>query len=238
MRSERWRSLLKAVFRRGAAPSAPDRFRDDPASPWLVSFPRTGSHWLRMMLELYTDQPLLPRSFLHHAGCDYLLNHSHDYEFALWPNRLIYLYRDPAATVFSQIKFHNQDVNDLRQIELWSTLYRLHLRHWLNTPRPNRTVVRYEHLRADIVDGLSGVLVALGQVPNPEHIRQVAQSISRKEVTTRTQHDERVMNREVDYEQQRSEFLARHGPAIHRMVIDEGQLSDWFSPMEPHLDAA
>jgi hypothetical protein len=213
-------------------------FRADPDSPWLISFPRTGSHWLRMLLELYTDRPLLPRSFFDHTRGDYLLNHSHDYEFALQPERLIYLYRDPVATVFSQIKFHQHDTNDPHQIALWSTLYRLHLCHWLNTPRPHRTVVRYERLRADIVGGLSDVLAALDHDADPARIYDVAGRISRKEVTARTRHDQRVMNREADYEQQRRDFVTRHGPAIRRLVIEEGELADWFAPIESRAEAA
>ena len=37
---------------------------EDITFPFLVSFPRTGSHWLRMLMELYFDKPSLTRSFL------------------------------------------------------------------------------------------------------------------------------------------------------------------------------
>ena len=70
-------------------------FAEDPNSPWLVSFPRTGSHWLRMMLERYSARPLLPRSFFDHDSTDYLLNHTHDLDFSCTVRRVIYLYRDP-----------------------------------------------------------------------------------------------------------------------------------------------
>ena len=47
----------------------------------LHTFPLTGSHFVRMFLELYFDKPLLVRSFFHvcaRAPDDYLLQHSMD----------------------------------------------------------------------------------------------------------------------------------------------------------------
>jgi hypothetical protein len=50
-------------------------FTDNPDFPYLVSFSRTGSHWLRMVMELYFEKPSLVRVLF--QGCDrlYLLSH-------------------------------------------------------------------------------------------------------------------------------------------------------------------
>ena len=36
---------------------------EEPEFPFLISFPRTGSHWLRMIMELYFKRPALTRIF-------------------------------------------------------------------------------------------------------------------------------------------------------------------------------
>ena len=40
-----------------------ERHIADPEFPYLISFPRTGSHWLRMLMELYFDRPSLTLLF-------------------------------------------------------------------------------------------------------------------------------------------------------------------------------
>ena len=39
------------------------KYTCDPEFPFLVSYSRTGSHWLRMIMELYFEKPILVRIF-------------------------------------------------------------------------------------------------------------------------------------------------------------------------------
>ena len=41
------------------------KYTSNPEFPYLVSFPRTGSHWLRNVMELYFEKPSLTRVFLY-----------------------------------------------------------------------------------------------------------------------------------------------------------------------------
>lgn len=224
--------------RQQAAAARARAFSENQQNPWLISFPRTGSHWLRMMLELYTDRPLLPRSFFEHGGSDYLLVHTHDVDFSADRQRVIYLYRDPVPTVFSQIKFHQRDLFDLEEVTLWATIYRLHLRHWLERPHSNMTVVRYENLRSELVGAMTPVLEALDQPVDAQRLLQVAASVDRQKVQERTTHDPRVINREADYEQQRQQFAQRWTQQINQLVIEEGKLQRWFPPVAARKEAA
>ncbi len=36
-----------------------DYLRSNPDLPYLISYPRTGSHWLRLVMEEYFDKPSL-----------------------------------------------------------------------------------------------------------------------------------------------------------------------------------
>ena len=225
------RRLLRTWSSRGADAQAV-AFRDDPASPWLISFPRTGSHWLRMILERATDRPLLPRSFFGHDNQRYLLNHSHDYEFKLRPRRLIYLYRDPVPTVFSQIKFHQVDPQDRPHVELWADLYRLHLRHWLLPAHPDRTVVTYEELATDAARVAARVLHALGEEVDRDRIAQATDQVDRATAVSHTQHDQRIVNTQEDYAVQRQRFTQQHGAMIRDRVIDQGQLHTFFAHLQ------
>jgi hypothetical protein len=45
-------------------PAVTKSFTDNPDFPYLVSYSRTGSHWLRMIMELYFEKLSLVRVFL------------------------------------------------------------------------------------------------------------------------------------------------------------------------------
>ena len=222
--------MLDALIRRLRRDDTAERvaFREDPRSRWLVSFPRTGSHWLRMMLERATDRPLLPRSFYDHRRRDFLLNHSHDLDFSCRSQRVVYLYRDPVPTVFSQIKFYEGDPFDEHLVELWSTIYRLHLRHWLHRPRTQQLTIRYEQMKRDTVAAVGAVLDFVGHPMSPEAIADAAAGVDKATVAERAAHDPRVMNRDADYEDQWQAFAQRFGDPIRRAVIDGGELQPFF----------
>ena len=80
------------------------KFEDNPDNPYLVSFPRTGSHWLRMVMERYFGRPSLVRVFYYPERNDFLTLHTHDLELDVQRRNVIYLYRDPVETVFSQMR--------------------------------------------------------------------------------------------------------------------------------------
>ena len=226
------RSLARKTINRlkssDTGASAAASFRDNPNSPWLVSFPRTGSHWLRMLLERYTYQPMLPRSFFVHDSSKYLLVHTHDYDFSASPDNVIYLYRDPIPTIYSQIRFHGRDVFDQHEVELWSTIYRMHLKHWLTQPREQLTTVRYEDMKRDMVEALSPVLYSLRQPIDSGRIVEVTEQVTRDSVKDATKHDPRVVNTANDYDTQRTLFNEHMGPIVRRLVIQEGQLESYF----------
>ena len=87
---------------------------EDPEFPRLVSYPRTGSHWLRMMLELYFGMPSYVQSFFikNPERCWGFHIHNRLISDPHWSEgkvdglkNVIYLHRDPCDTIFSQMKY-------------------------------------------------------------------------------------------------------------------------------------
>ena len=87
-------------------------FTDNPDFPYLVSFSRTGSHWLRMIMELYFEKPSLVRAFYFKDANDFTCYHTHDMDLELRRENVIYLYRNPVETVYSQLCYYKEDPDD------------------------------------------------------------------------------------------------------------------------------
>lgn len=188
----------------------------------LVSFPRTGSHWLRMLLEMYTDRPLLTRSFLKHDNHNYLLLHTHDNFLAERPLHVIYLYRDPVETIFSQVKYYEQDPNDQNIILFWLYQYLSHLVHWLSVERFTKTklVLRYDVLELHFSSEFERVCNYL-EIPFIEdRALMVASQCTKSLISKATRHDKRVINRSEDYYETRDAFREKFSHLIWETAGD------------------
>lgn len=191
-----------------------------PGLPVLVSFPRTGSHWLRMFLELYFDRPLLSRHFFAHERTDPLLVHVHDDDLDHVPSGpVIYLYRGPVDTVFSELTYrHGERAPDLPWADVREVAerYRRHLRRWLvggDVPEP-RAVVTYEWLLDEPLVVLTPVIIALGGEIDRRRFDVAWDRVDPQLVRERTGHDPRVIDRTAQKELRRALFRYRHGPEV------------------------
>lgn len=124
-------------------------FAANPANTFLVSFPRTGSHWLRMIMELYFGRPSLTRVFYYPECSDYLTLHTHDLDLQVERSHVIYLYRNPVDTIFSQLSYHKERLGDHERITYWSDLYGRHLDKWLQQESftTHKIILTYEALK-------------------------------------------------------------------------------------------
>jgi hypothetical protein len=188
-----------------------------PDARYLVSFPRTGSHWLRMICEAYTDRPTLVRSFYDHDNEDYLFLHVHDVELDFVAQDIIYLYRDPLPTVYSTMKYHR--VEGEAEVRKWAGAYRAHLDKWLLQDQFSRskTLVRYEDLPA----GFERVAAHLGLDYDPARLAHVAEQITLEHVREHTAHDPQVMRRDQVYALQGDEFAERYWRLVDDCVFEQ-----------------
>lgn len=108
----------------------------DPKITQLVSYPRCGSHWVRLILEQYLDKYCLPTSFFNKK--DYWGYHLHDRVVGKGDegltggfDKVVYLYRKPTDTIFSLLMYENIDPFNLNNVEIISNEYYNHLNRWL-----------------------------------------------------------------------------------------------------------
>ena len=157
-----------------------DAFNAKPTNPYLVSFPRTGSHWLRILCEHYFNRPTLTRVFFDHNNDDYLFLHTHDLDLNVQRHNIIYLYRNPIDTIYSQLRYHQTAFDDTQEIMRWSRRYGQHLEKWLHTERftTHKTVLCYEHLRDNLATEFAKLTAHFGQILEAEKLATVAQQVT------------------------------------------------------------
>lgn len=221
-------NLFNRLFKRPATdpihvtdPAVLDRFLRDPNFPWLISFPRTGSHWLRMIMELYFEKPSLRRIFYFHDATDFTCYHWHDPDLATQDvASVIYLYRQPVDTVYSQLRYHKEDAADAERVRHWAEVYAQHLRKWLfdETFTTCKTLVRYEGLRAAPHEEFAKVCAHFGATLDPQRLDQALAQVSKGELKKRTGHDEQIVNLSPDYDLERQQFRDRFGSMIEDIV--------------------
>jgi hypothetical protein len=201
------------------------KFTSNPDFPYLVSFPRTGSHWLRMMMELYFEKPSLTRAFYYHAPKDFTSYHHHDEDLKLFRPNVIYLYRKPVPTVFSQMTYYKEDLDDQSRIIYWSELYARHLSKWLITDNFTnmKTVLRYEELMDNLDSEFAKICVHLGAQFNPRKLHKVSAQVSKEKLKEKTTHDSQVVNLSNEYDNRRKDFYRNSQLIEQRMLaIDPG----------------
>lgn len=123
----------------------------DPDFPALVSYPRTGSHWLRMAMEAYTGMASYPVVFNPGAVTKpgYTFTHTHDLGLTFRPEgKVVYLWREDALSVIYSRLVYEKWRPTAPMVEYLRSEYIRHLRHWVN--HPNILCVTYEEMQEDL----------------------------------------------------------------------------------------
>jgi len=207
-------------------------FVNDPDNPFLVSFPRTGSHWLRMLMELYFERPSLVRVFFYPDCPDYLTLHTHDLDLDVRRKSVIYLYRDPAETIFSQLKYHREDTRDVQKITEWSRLYGSHLYKWLVEERftEKKTVINYERLQKDLEAEFRKVVSHFNRMFDEDRLREISQKVDKNRVKKKTKHDKQVITISNRYETERQHFMRMYSQMVRDVILtDRAELGPFLN---------
>ena len=216
-----------------------NRVLEDASIPRLVSYPRTGSHWLRMILEICVGMPCYVRSFFdpHPTSCwgihihNRIVNSPGPTEGKVRNlDKVIYLYRDPTSTIYSNLKYENvicETWDGYRSPEITSRVnqlvleYKNHLSRWMldNKDIKEFTCLSYENLKQDPEDCVAGICKFLGvRVDNKKMLEAV--EICSKSLTKKlTPHDGQALNSEyfaadTKYIDNRSRFAEIYGDEI------------------------
>lgn len=213
-------------------------FRADPGNTFLVSFPRTGSHWLRMLMELYFKRPSLRRIFYYPDRDDYLSFHTHDLDLKLVRSDVIYLFRDPVDTVYSLLSYYREDLSDIERILHWSDLYGRHLSKWLVEEEftTKKTVLYYERMRNDLPGQFLKICEHFGTTIEQRRLEEAATRVTREHVDAKTPHDPQVIALGEQYRKNRERFRTQSGRRVWSAVL-EGRtyLESHFGEEEAHV---
>lgn len=150
----------------------------------LVGHYRTGTHWLCALMALYFDHPVLPREYFHagfHRPC--MAFATHDGASLMGPrHQVIYLYRDPVDTVFSQSNIAKATWgSNPAEVRTHAHLYARHVARWL-TPGyvPHLAAVRYECLQEDF----PRICLLFNQEPDRDRIEWVFAQVTKDVVSS------------------------------------------------------
>lgn len=214
-------------------PAVIDAFASDPNNTTMVSFPRTGSHWLRMMVELYFERPTLTRNFYWPDSRDFILIGTHDLDLDVERRVVLYLYRDPVETIYSLIRYYRDDPADPAQVARWLPLYVDHLGKWLVDERftSRKTVVRYDRLRSDPFAEFTKVIQHFGGDVDRRRIEGVVAQVTKDAVRAKVGADDpQVIPVAADYLALRSRFDEQFGALIWTTLgADRRGLGRFFS---------
>ena len=200
------------------------QYIDNPDFPWLISFPRTGSHWLRMLMELYFKKPSLVRTFFYHKAKDFTCYHRHDEDLKIENvNNIIYLYRNPIDTVYSQMNYYNEDLMNNDRIIYWAELYGMHLSKWLydETFSQKKVVLTYEGLKNNLVKEFEKLCEFFEHEFIENKIIKINEMVSKEKLKKKTKHDQQVVNLSNEYQIVRQKFTYQNKEKIYNSVFNK-----------------
>lgn len=198
-----------------------EQFLNDSTNPLLVSFPRTGSHWLRMVMELYFKRPSLVRIFYYPDNINYLALHTHDIDLSVERENVIYLYRDPVDTIYSQMNYYKEDIHDKERIAYWTDLYGRHLDKWLHneTFTLKKTVLTYEGMKENMEREFRKITDHFGEQLDRNKLAKAVARITKEEVKKKTEHDPQVVQLEYDYAAMRNDFKKKYSSFVWDIIF-------------------
>ncbi|MBD3345375.1 MAG: hypothetical protein GF401_09970 [Chitinivibrionales bacterium] len=207
-----------------------DSFVADPHAPFLVSFPRTGSHWLRMVMELYFERPLLTRIFFFHDKRHFLALHTHDLELDIQRRNVLYLYRNPVDTIFSYLRYYKEDSTDFGVIEERAAFYGRHLNKWLLDEdfTKKKTILCFDRLRKNPETEFPKICDHFDRPFDAIRLERCIAQVSKDHVRTKVPDDPRVIDPARDYDRRREAFRSRYGEYVRSIVFKRPELRASF----------
>jgi hypothetical protein len=227
--------------------------------PGFVSFPRTGSHWLNAVMELYFARPCLREgrsTFLETQRTDWMWFHDHDFDLALKHPNVLYIYRDPVDTLYSYLNYKfrasrrasylgqlvqcRDDAYSSDKVDVAATEYRRHLEKWLLSTLKARTIVRYDLFVHDSVSEFRKICHHFETSTDEGRAKRAFASVSKESligVTTK----QIVINRKLltpNYANERKRFRDDFAERIYDLLLTP-QLKPFFTPLhqEPRTTA-
>nr|WP_272506841.1 hypothetical protein [Salinibacter ruber] len=107
------------------------------------------------------------------------------------------MYREPVATIYSQLRYHVEDLDDTDRVAHCSTLYEHHLQKWLveDSFTDQKTLIRYGRLKADIDAEFAKICRHFSADFDAERLASIAEKVSKQRANERVEEDDpKVIN--------------------------------------------
>ena len=195
-----------------------DSYMADPDAPVLVSFGRSGNHWLRLMCEVAFGRPILSHTMLHKGRTDFLFAQEHDNDLRLQRSNVMYLYRrNVIDVVYSYTSTPEGCVRDSRQVAQRAELYARHLAKWLLDERftTHKTIFTYEGMLGDAAGQVLRVARHLGIRIDDDAARIAARYATKERLHDLSQSwSPGIVPTSDAYRKGRVRFAAEHGSEV------------------------
>jgi hypothetical protein len=199
--------------------------------PYLISFPRTGSHWFRILMELYFEKPALVRIFYFKDAKEFTCYHDHDLNLNIQRENVIYLYRYPVDTIYSQLKYYDESIDDKERVRYWSVLYRRHLSKWLleETFSLKKTVINYDKMVQDLSGEFKKACEHFEICFDLKKFMIVNKIVKKREIKKKTFHDPKVINLTSAYQKEKKYFKEKYSSFVMKNIFSQNnKLRDIF----------
>ena len=209
-----------------------NNYISNPNFPYLISFPRTGSHWLRMVMELYFKKPSLVRIFYFKDAKDFTCYHLHDEDLNIQRENVIYLYRHPVDTIYSNLNHYGEDIENKKRIKYRSNLYGGHLKKWLLEENfsSRKTIITYEGMKKDMEKEFKKICRLFSAPFEQSKLQEALNTVTKKEVKIKTTHDPRVIDLSEVYQSKKEEFKQKQTAFIMDCIYSlEQSLEKFFT---------
>lgn len=183
----------------------------DKQYPHLVSFPRTGSHWLRAMIEFYVGnfnkdfnyQETKKRFTYKHA---LTVNHIHDFDLTMERHNVIYMYRNIFDTIYSAMVYYRHDINDYKALDSMIEKYIGNLSKWLFDEKfiTKKTIVSYDKLMSNRELEFEKICNHLEIDYDKDHILGI--DLSKEYISDKTNYDHKIVNISDVYKKNKEKF--------------------------------
>lgn len=176
--------------------------------PYIISFPRSGSHWIRCLIELYTKRPFISRAFFY-PNNQPLGIWVHDVNNLKADIPVIYLHRKSIDVIFSYLSYYKIKPKEDIIRRLYSD-HKKHLQKWLNNKQV-RVVLTYEHMKENPEEEFKKILCFFGVVFNLDAFEKVYKQITKELVKKITPHDIQIIRLDDAYKLQKTEYIRDYG---------------------------
>jgi len=198
-------------------------------------------------MELYFDRPRLREgriTFLDRSRDDWMWFHDHDPELKIKHDNVLYMYREPVATIYSNIiyqYFDNRKYVLPFQLIRWSKVireeivvrfaedYRNHLQKWLLSTDPAKTAIYHIRMSKDRNNEFMKICSYFGLNMDEVRLSWAFDQVSKEELVKRVK-QRAYMGRHIlhkSYKEKREYFREAWGDVIRKIVVTS-DLSSFF----------